>query len=210
MNIRVLIADDHPVVRAGLVSILTATPGSGVELAGEAAGGRELLELAGRVHADVYVLDIAMPGLDGLEACALLRRRHPAARVLFLSMYDGSAFVQKALAAGARGFVSKESAAADLVRAVREVHAGGTFLSEGCAGGSAGVPASARRYGLTRRETEVLRLLVEGYVLKEIAQRLKTSLHTVQNQRSALMRKLKVHRQADLVKFALREGLAAP
>lgn len=217
MAVRVMIADDHPVVRTGLTSLLHAA-GQDLQVVGEAGSGAELLAMAGRIPADLFILDISMPEMDGFEACERLRQALPAAKVLFLSVYAGDAFVERAMHAGGCGLVSKDCAGGELVKAVRDVLAGRAFVGTSPFGD--GAPPAGReilpprvgtalRFGLTRREVEVLQLLSEGYVLKEIAQQLKTSVYTVQNQRTSLLKKLGLHRQTDLVRFALREGICA-
>lgn len=216
MAVQVMIADDHPVVRTGLASMLHAC-GTDLKVVGEAGSGMELLAMAGRMPADLFIVDVAMPEMDGFETCVRLIQALPAAKVIFLSMYVGGPFVEKAMTCGARGFVSKDCAGTELLQAIREVMAGRTFIGADPTHarpevGVARNPLSGMErglgHGLTRREVEVLQLLAEGYVLKEIAQRLNTSVYTVQNQRTSLLKKLSLHRQADLVRFALREGIS--
>ena len=215
MKIRVLIADDHPVVRDGLEFSL-ARKAPEIEVVGEAEDGAAAVALARSLSPDVIILDITMPRLNGLDAAREILRGNPAARVIILSLHDTRAFVEEAIAAGARGYLTKETAGRNIAEAVREVHAGRYFLSPAVAHivvekAKAGAKAPRRRSGppaLTSQERKVLQLIAEGRTGKEIASDLGIAPNTVHAHRTSLMAKLGLHKQTDLVRFAVREGLA--
>ena len=207
-RIRILLADDHAVVRQGFKMILAEQPD--MEIAGEAANGREAVELAEKIKPDVVVMDVAMPELNGIEATRRLAASMPHARVLALSMHKDSVYVREILRAGARGYVLKESGAGDLVKAVRAVAAGEGYLSPAV---SNAVLDDYRRHVtnpidlLTTREREVLQMLAEGKTNKEIAAVLDLSVYTIEAHRGRIMEKLNLHSINDLVRFAVRNGL---
>lgn len=215
MPIRVIIADDHPIVRDGLKFTLEKS-GVDMQVVAEAGDGLAVLELAARIPADVFVLDITMPGLNGLEAMRRLLALCPSAKVIILSLHDSHAIVEKALTAGARGYLLKESASRDLVEAIREVHRGNVFLSPAIAhcvlkGFLRPARSGSRvRPGLTGREREILLLIAEGLTGKDIAARLSLTLSTVRVHRRNLMAKLGLHKETELVRYAIREGLLKP
>jgi DNA-binding NarL/FixJ family response regulator len=203
MSVRVLIADDHPVFLEGLRVLLGTVPE--IEVAGAATDGRELLELADRVEAEVAVVDLDMPEVGGAEAIARLRDRHPRLAVLVLTMHEDSASLRSALAAGARGYLLKGAGHGAIARAVLSVAEGDTVLT-GAVGRAvldAAVRDPGRRVpGLTGREQHVLDLVVEGHGNAEIARRLSLSTKTVQNYVSNLLAKLDAPSRADLVALA--------
>ena len=207
-RIRILLADDHPVVRRGFQMILAEQ--SDMEIVGEAGNGREALELAAKLKPDVVVMDVAMPELNGIEARRRMAESAPHARVLALSMHKDSVYVRETLRAGARGYLLKDSVAADLVSAVRAVAAGEGYLSPAV---SDAVLDDYRRHVtnpidlLTSREREVLQMLAEGKTNKEIAGVLNLSVYTVDAHRGRIMEKLNVHSINELVRFAVRNGL---
>jgi DNA-binding NarL/FixJ family response regulator len=207
-RIRILLADDHPVVRRGFQMILAEQ--SDMEIVGEAGNGREALELAAKLKPDVVVMDVAMPELNGIEATRRMAENAPHARVLALSMHKDSVYVRETLRAGARGYLLKDSVAADLVSAVRAVAAGEGYLSPAV---SDAVLDDYRRHVtnpidlLTSREREVLQMLAEGKTNKEIAGILNLSVYTVDAHRGRIMEKLNVHSINELVRFAVRNGL---
>lgn len=207
-RIRILLADDHPVVRRGFQMILAEQ--SDMEIVGEAGNGREALELAAKLKPDVVVMDVAMPELNGIEATRRMAENAPHARVLALSMHKDSVYVRETLRAGARGYLLKDSVAADLVSAVRAVAAGEGYLSPAV---SDAVLDDYRRHVtnpidlLTSREREVLQLLAEGKTNKEIAGVLNLSVYTVEAHRGRIMEKLNLHSIGELVLFAVRNGL---
>jgi DNA-binding NarL/FixJ family response regulator len=206
--IRVVVADDHALVRDGLRAVLTREPD--MEVVGEAADGRDALAVAETMQPDVVVLDLSMPGLNGLETAHHLAGRNPGPRTILITMHAEDRYVLEALRAGVRGYVLKKQAAADLVRAIREVAAGNVYLSPGVA---AAVVEAIRTSGplpderLTPREREVLQLVAEGKTTKQIAAILKVSVKTADTHRTHLMEKLDIHDIAGLTRHAIRLGL---
>ena len=207
-RIRILLADDHAVVRQGFKMILDAQPD--MEIVGEAANGREAVDLAEQLRPDVVVMDVAMPELNGIEATRRLASSVPHARVVALSMHKDSVYVREILRAGARGYLLKDSGAADLVAAIHAVASGESYLSPAV---SNAVLDDYRRIAtnpidlLTSREREVLQLLAEGKTNKEIAGVLNLSVYTVDAHRGRIMEKLNLHSINELVRFAVRNGL---
>jgi two-component system response regulator NreC len=209
--IRVLLADDHAVVREGLRALLEREPD--VRVVAEAADGREALRLAGETRPDVAALDFSMPLLNGLDAARELAARERGPRTILLTMHDDERYVLEAVRAGVRGYVVKKQAAADLVRAIREVAAGRVYLSPGVSAAVAeairsGAPAPSE--DLTAREREVLQLVAEGKTTKEIGAILGVSVKTVDAHRTRLMKKLDLHDIAGLTRYAIRQGLVQP
>ena len=207
-RIRILLADDHAVVRQGFKMILSAQPD--MEIVGEAGNGRQAVELAEQLRPDVVVMDVAMPELNGIEATRRLGESAPHTRVVALSMHKDSVYVREILRAGARGYLLKDSGAADLVSAVRSVASGESYLSPAV---SSAVLEDYRRHVtnpidlLTSREREVLQMLAEGKTNKEIAGILNLSVYTVDAHRGRIMEKLNLHSINELVRFAVRNGL---
>jgi two-component system, NarL family, response regulator NreC len=206
--IKILLADDHALVRHGFRMILAAQPD--MEIVGEAGNGREAVDLAQKLKPDVVVMDVAMPELNGIEATRRLIELSPRTRVLALSMHKDAVYVREILRAGARGYLLKDSADADLLAAVRAVGKGEGYLSPGV---SDAVLSDYRRHVtdpldlLTSREREVLQLIAEGKTNKEIATTLTLSVYTVEAHRGRLMEKLNLHSTGELVRFAVRSGL---
>jgi DNA-binding NarL/FixJ family response regulator len=214
MTITVFLADDHTVLREGLAFLLAAEPD--IEVVGAAANGRDAVARIEQLSPDVAVLDIAMPELNGLEATRRLRHVSPETRVVILSMHSAPKFVTQALQIGVRGYVLKEAASQEVLRAVRAVAEGQRFLSPSVADmviASYGTEVRAGDAGplekLTSREREVLQLVVEGKTSAEIAETLSLSLRTIQTYRSRIMSKLDIHDVPGLVKFAIRHGLTS-
>ena len=216
LPIRVLLADDHAMLREGIRLSLEAM-GDMVVVA-EAEDGASAVQQTDETRPDVVVLDVTMPQLNGLEALRQIKRAHPDLPVLILSMHDNETYVLQALQAGASGYVLKRSAARELASAIRAVHAGDAYLHPGIAkrvitdyvrrldpAEGAG-PLSA----LTAREREVLQLAADGRTVRQIAARLHLSPKTVEHHRAAAMNKLDLHNQTDLVKYAIRIGLTEP
>ncbi|MGA2592190.1 MAG: response regulator transcription factor [Bryobacteraceae bacterium] len=207
-KIHILLADDHSVVRQGFKMILAAQPD--MEIVGEAANGREAVELAGQLQPDVVVMDVAMPELNGIEATRRLADVSPRTRVLALSMHKDSVYVREILRAGARGYLLKDAISSDLLAAVRAVSRGEGYLSPGV---SDAVLNDYRRHVtdpidlLTSREREVLQMIAEGKTNKEIAVVLNLSVYTVDAHRGRIMEKLNLHSGNELVRFAVRYGL---
>jgi DNA-binding NarL/FixJ family response regulator len=210
--ISIVLADDHPIVRQGLRALLQAEPD--FRIVGEAGDGLEAAQLVERLQPDVLVLDLMMPGLDGLAVTRQVSQRAPHTRVVILSMYANEAYVLEALRAGAVAYVLKASNSAELVRAVHEVTAGRRYLSPPLSERAieaylekAEAAALDPYETLTAREREVLHLAAEGRTNAEIARRLTISPRTVEMHRSSLMRKLGLRSQADLIRYALRRGI---
>jgi two-component system, NarL family, response regulator NreC len=211
--IRILLADDHTVVRKGLRLLLENQPD--FQVVGDAADGREAVAMAEQQRPDVMVMDVAMPVLNGIEAARQIGAKLPSIAIVFLSMHSDEGYVLKALKAGARAYLLKDSAEYDLISAVKAVSAGKAFFS----------PAISKMLAedyirqmrdqkvddtfelLTTREREVLQLLAEGRSNKEVATFLELSPHTVETHRSNILEKLNLHTGAELILYAIRKGV---
>ncbi len=214
MNIRILLVDDHHLFLAGLVALLESEPE--LNVIGQAQDGRKALRMARELRPDVVVMDVQMPGLNGIDATRQIAAELSGVKVLCLSMYGAARFVEAALEAGASGYILKDSALEDLVRAIVAVTAGGTYLSPGVAGtvidvlkGHRPLANASAFTALTEREREVLQLLAEGCPTKRIASRLHISPKTVYTHREQIMDKLDIHSVAGLTKYAILEGLTS-
>lgn len=210
---RIVLADDHGIVRRGMKAILLSEPG--IEVAGEAANGREALRLCEEIRPDIAILDVAMPGLNGIEVTAQAVKAVPSLKVIILSMYADESYIVRALAAGGTAYLLKEATEDDLLPAVRAVAAGKSFFS----------PAISRilldeyvrqlqQRGLqdswdllTLREREVLQLLAEGNTNKEVAATLNVAVSTIETHRNKIMQKLGLRNFAELVVYAVRKGV---
>ncbi len=213
MTIKLLLADDHAIIRAGLRLVLERQPD--FRVLGEAADGREAVARAGELRPDVAVLDLAMPNLNGIEATRQISTSLPGVQIVVLSMHSDEEYVLRALKAGARAYVLKESAEADLISAIRAVHAGKSFFS----------PAVSRMLVedyvrqlqdrdledsydlLTPREREILQLVAEGKSNKDVAATLSLSVYTVETHRGNMMEKLNLHTVPELILYAVRKGV---
>ena len=212
--VRVLLSDDHDLFRAGLRVLLQDL--GGFEVVAEAGDGREALRLVGAHRPDVVLMDLMMPGLNGLEATARVAREFPGVRVLVLSMNAAEEFVLPAVRAGASGFVLKNARPAELEQAIRALARGETYLTPAVSGHliddyrrrTAGEADSLAK--LTPRQREVLQLVAEGHTTKQIARRLGVSVKTVETYRSQLMDALDIHHIAGLTRYAIRKGLVSP
>ena len=213
--IAVLLADDHSVVREGLQALLRAEPD--LRVVGQAATGEEAVVLATRLKPDVVVMDIAMPAMNGLEAARRIRAQVPGPRILVLSAYSNPSCLEQVLALDVAGYLVKSASIHILARAIREVHAGKTFfdpslgpVTRGGAGRKPDPPGApdASVSVLSARETDVLRLIAEGLLNKQIAARLGISAKTSEKHRYNLMEKLKIHDTAGLTRYAVAAGLA--
>ncbi len=211
--IRVLLADDHKIVREGLRRIIEES--GDIQVTAEAGDGREALALVGGETPDVAVVDISMPGMDGLEVISRIRTEHPGLPVLILTMHEEEQYVVRAIGAGAVGYVTKRSASEELVEAIRRVHAGGRYLTESAAE-SLAVRLARGKEGLgpldalSNREVQVLRRLALGQTNREIAEAYCLSTKTVDTYRARLLKKLNLRNNADLSRFAMQTGLVEP
>ncbi|MEZ5398412.1 MAG: response regulator transcription factor [Bryobacteraceae bacterium] len=212
-KIRILLADDHTVMRRGLRLLLEQE--ADFEIAGEAGDGREAVALAESVHPDVVVMDVGMPLLNGIEATRQISERIPGAHVVVLSMYSDESYVLRSLKAGARGYILKDSAEADLIRAVRAVREGKSFFSPRVSRmlledyiRQLNQKGEEDTYELlTSREREILQLLAEGKSNKDVANLLNLSLYTVETHRSHILQKLNLHTVPELILYAVRKGI---
>ena len=201
-KISVLLVDDHNLVRQGFRRILEDE--SDINVVGEASGGAEAIKLTDELHPDVIVMDCAMPRVSGLEATRQILSKHPQARILMLSMHPEETLVQQALDAGARGYVLKNAVDMELGAAIRRVARGETVLDSRL---KRPEPKGKRSAALTPRELEVLQMIVEGKSNKEIATALDLSANTVAVHRANMMDALGMHKTAELVVYAIRNGL---
>lgn len=215
MAYSIVLAEDHALVREGIKSLIENTPGLAV--VGEAEDGISLLRLLDKVHPRMVILDIAMPGLRGLEAAREIQDRHPDIQILFLSMHRRREFLSMAFAAGAKGYLLKEDSSQELIAAIEEIRKGRTYLSRklamefptdiiGICRGNGKIVADP----LTRREREVLKLIAEGLTDREISEKLFISLRTAQRHHGNIRQKLNLKRTADIVKYALARGYVDP
>lgn len=209
-TIRVLLVDDHKILREGLRSLLERQ--AGIEVVGEASDGQEALQKVEALQPDVVVMDVAMPGMDGLEATKHIKEQFPETRVLVLTQYDEQQFVMPLLRAGASGYVLKRSGRKEVLRAIRSVVKEGAFLHPQVAGEVLKTMQESEGPGsrLTPREIEVLRLIAEGKTNREIALALGISPKTVSVHRSNITSKLDLHSSVELARYAIRHGLVEP
>jgi DNA-binding NarL/FixJ family response regulator len=216
-KIKVILADDHTVVRAGLRALLTAE--DDMEIIGEAENGRQAVQLARELEPNIVLMDVAMPQLNGLEATWQITRAMPHIRVLVLSSYGDDEMVGQMVAAGAAGYLLKQTATTELLKAIREVYQGNAYYGSNLArwmreeaGHASGTGHLARRKfdRLTGREAEVLQLIAEGLANKQIAAELSISIKTVEKHRQQVMNKLHIHDVAGLTRHALARGIIEP
>jgi DNA-binding NarL/FixJ family response regulator len=213
-KISVLLADDHVIVRQGLKSLLSVE--ADIEVVGEAGNGRQAVQMAQEIRPDVVVMDIAMPLLNGLEATSQIISEAPPSKVLILSSYQDDEYVHQLTEAGASGYLVKQTAASELIKAVREIAKGNAFYSPpilkrllGLYRDSSAKDGGVRRRDehLTSREHEVLQMVAEGHVNKQIAATLNLSIKTVEKHRQQLMDKLNIHDIAGLTRYAIAHGV---
>ena len=211
-EIHVVIADDHAIVRDGIRALLAVA--EDIEVVGEAADGAEAIEACRRLRPDLVVMDIAMPGLGGLEATLQIRKELPDVKVLVLTQYEDREYIRRFLKLGVAGYVLKKRAGAELVAAVRAAARGGLVLDPDVAreamrerNGSAASRAADPYDSLTDREKQVLKLVAEGRSNKEVAELLDISVKTAMSHRERIMEKLDLHSRTDLIRFALRQGV---
>lgn len=210
-KISVLLADDHTILREGLRTILQQE--EDIQVVGEAETGKEAIHLAGTLHPDVVLMDIAMPEMNGIEATAEIRKRHPNTKVLILTMHDNEEYLFRLLKHGASGYILKKTAATELVSAIRTAYEGHSYLS----------PLMTQKLvddhlrlmekkkgkvgNLTQREQEIVKLIAEGHTNQEMANILTLSIKTVQTHRAHVMEKLGLHDRGDLIKYAIQKGI---
>ncbi len=210
-KIRVLIVDDHAMMRDGIRALLSLY--DDIEIVGEASDGREAIDRAHELEPDVILMDIAMPGMDGLEATRRIRKKIPKIKIVGLTQHDNKEYILSTVKAGAVGYVPKRALGSDLVAAIRAVHRGDSFLYPSAA--TALIQdyldqATEEPYDrLTAREREILKLIAEGHTSREIADLLVISLKTVLGHRTKIMEKLDLHNRTELIKYALRKGLVS-
>ena len=212
-NINVLLVDDHNIVRQGLKALLTAE--GDISVVAEAQTGREAVNLTAKLHPDVVIMDLAMPLLNGWEATRQILKAMPTAKVVVLSTYDDDDHVQQAIAAGAAAYLIKQTAAAELAKAIREVKKGNAYFSPAIAqrlrektcAPAASPDTQAPNVELTVREAEVLQLIAEGFANKQIAAELGLSVKTIEKHRQQVMNKLHIHDTAGLVRHAAAKGI---
>lgn len=212
-EIRVLLAEDHTIVRKGLRSLLDAE--AGIEVVGGAGDGREAVRKVQQLSPDIVVMDIAMPGLNGLEGTRQIRKRFPEVKVVILTMHTDEEYILQILASGASGYVVKQAAPRELVSAIQSVHRGGSFFSpsiskkivEGYIRQAEATVEANSYQKLTEREREVLQLIAEGHSTRQIGQLLHISVKTVETHRAHLTDKLDIHSVAELTQYAIRKGV---
>jgi two-component system, NarL family, response regulator NreC len=209
MTVRVLIVDDHAVVRSGLAMLVNAE--KDLEAVGEAGNARDAVFEARTTKPNVILMDVMMPEQSGIEALPQLLHEHPEAKVLILSMQDDPRYVREAFAAGASGYILKEAADAELVAAIREVAGGGRYVHPELGARLIDAESEERRRTeedpLSDREREVLRLLALGHTNQEIATQLYISVRTAETHRAHIMQKLRLSSRAELVRYALAQGM---
>ncbi len=215
--IRVLLIDDHELVRSGIKALLEKS--EDIRVVGEAGEGHEALACIRETNPDVVLLDISLPGLNGLEVAAKARKESPRLRIVFLSMHSNEEYVLQALKIGASGYVLKQSSTRELELAVRSAKKGETFLSPAISntvvsdymarlkGGNVRKPGANPYEVLTSRQREILQLIAEGFSSKEIAQKLGLSINTIEVHRANLMDRLNIHDIAGLVRYAIQTGI---
>ena len=214
MAVRIILADDHNLFRAGLRALLEREPN--LEVVAEADNGRAAVELALKLSPQIVVMDISMPDLNGMEACSQLTSRDPATKVIALSMHTDRHFVEGMLQAGASGYLLKDCAHEEFIRAIRTIIAGQTYLTPAVTSQlvedyvhHAEAKKGSSWEVLTPREREVLQLVAEGGATKQIAAALGVSVKTIETHRHQIMEKLNIHSIAELTKFAVRQGLTS-
>jgi two-component system response regulator NreC len=212
VTIRILVADDHGVLRAGLTTLLNAQPD--MEVVGEAENGKAAITVSSETQPDVILMDISMPDMDGIEATKQIRQQIPQARVLILSLHEDSELIKEAIRSGARGYILKKALKEDLIRAIHEVMRNEIYLHASLAQHLFKNPSDfieqEREQAietLTPREVDVLRFIASGYTNKQTAEHLNISVRTVEYHRSHITQKLNLHTRVELMQYAEKEGI---
>jgi two-component system response regulator DegU len=215
-KINVVLADDHILVRNGIKAMLESD--TGIDVIGEASNGAEALEVAGNLHPDILILDIRMPEMTGLEAAAKLKQVAPETKAVILSMHDSEEYVLEALNAGAYGYLLKDTDKPEFLKALRQVHAGNKYFSGAVSNILANRLLNSKSfsqqepvedaYNLTRREKEILRMIIDGKNNKDIADSLEKSVRTIETHRFNIMKKMGVTNAIDMVNKAVKENIA--
>jgi two-component system, NarL family, response regulator NreC len=209
--IKVLIADDHAIVRAGLRALLVEA--ADFDLVGEAVGGYEAIELVGKTNPDVLILDLSMPDLDGISVTRKIKPQFPELKILILTLHEDEALLKEAIKAGAAGYILKRAAEAELISAIRVILRGDIYVDPAMLRGlieespQPQVNQEEQNEPLTPRETEVLKLIVEGCTNRQIGQELNISIRTVEGHRANIADKLGIHSRVELVRYARQHGL---
>ncbi len=210
-KIKILLVDDHAIMRDGIRALLGLY--DDIEIVGEASEGNEAIEKTQELMPDVVVMDIAMPGMDGLEATRRIKKKNPKVKILVLTQHDNREYILSAIKAGTAGYVPKKALGSELVSAIRAVCKGESFLYPSAAATLIKDylhRADEEPYDrLTAREREILKLIAEGHTSREIADRLFISLKTVLGHRTKIMQKLDIHNRTELIRYAMRKGLIA-
>jgi DNA-binding NarL/FixJ family response regulator len=209
-KIKLLLVDDHAVMRDGIRALLSLH--NDIEIVGEAATGQEAVLKAGELAPDVIIMDIAMPGMDGLEATRRIIKQNPKVRLLILTQHDDKEYILSAIKAGCSGYLPKRALGSELVSAIRSVYRGDSFLYPSVATALITdyrnqAPSGDSYDQLTPREREILKLIAEGHTSREIAGMLFISLKTVMGHRTKMMDKLGIHNRTELIKYAMRKGV---
>jgi len=217
MSIKIILADDHNVVIDGIKAVIERIAKNNIDVIETAHNGMEVLEIAKNNPPDVYVMDITMPVLNGIDATKRLMQMDPKSKIIILSMHDDRASVEKAIKSGARGYLLKESSASEIINAVSVVNEGKYYLSphiskclvEGYLTRSeASNPTKKENMPITQREIEIIQLIVEGLNSREIAEKLNISFKTILRHRNNIMKKLGIHNLAGLIRYAVKEGIS--
>jgi two-component system response regulator NreC len=214
MPTRILIADDHGILRAGLRALLNAEPD--LEVVGEAVDGNEVLRLTRSLQPDIVLMDVSMPGGGGIKATQQLKELHPDVRVLILTVHEDTELLHEAIKTGAAGYIIKRAVESELVNAIHAVSRGDLYVHPAMTRAlfTSTIPAPADNQAvvetLTPREVEILRLLIQGYTNREIADLLTLSVRTIESHRANIMGKLNLHSRVELVRYATKHGLFKP